>query len=175
MRVNPAAIVQNCYVVRDLDEACARFHARFGIGPFLGGGSFDLGTHRYRGQEAEPIRIRGVFAQSGPLNIELIQPLSDGPSAFRDMFPNGGEGLHHIAMFCEDYESERDAWVAAGCPVASECDLSLGATICYIDARHEFGHMLELYPEHATIRAMYQQAVDAADNWDGRQLIIPWA
>lgn len=174
-RLRPQAIVQNCYVVRDLDEACARFHARFGIGPFLGGDPVDLGPHRYRGREEQPIRIRGVFAQSGPLNIELVQPLSTAPSAFHDMFPDGGEGLHHVAMFCDDYAGERDAWVAAGYAVSSECDLSLGGTICYIDTSRELGHMLELYPENATIRAMYRQAVEAAESWDGRQLIIPWS
>lgn len=175
MHLPPAAIIQNCYVVRDLEEACARFHDRFGIGPFVGGtDSFELGTHRYRGRDAEPVRIRGVMAQSGPLNIELVQVVSKGPSAFHDLFPDGGEGLHHVAMFCDDYARERDAWVAAGYPVASECDLILGATICYIDASRDLGHMIELYPENAVIRTMYRQVEAARESWDGRDLILPW-
>ena len=64
-----------------------------------------LADHVYRGQPADPIRIRGVFVQSGELNIELIELISDAPSAFHDMF--GGatrEGLHHSALFAADYD-----------------------------------------------------------------------
>jgi hypothetical protein len=122
-----------------------------------------------------PIRLRGVFVQSGDLNIELIQILSDAPSAFHDMYSAGREGFHHVALFCDDYEGERDAWVGAGYPVASEFTVPWGANICYIDARSHFGHMIELYPEDAIIRGMYQQARDAMNGWDGTRLIVPWS
>jgi hypothetical protein len=174
-RVPPAAIVQNAYVVRDLDEACARFNARYHIGPFVGGSEFELGCHVYRGRPAAPVKVRGVFVQAGPLNVELIQVLSDGPSAFHDMFPSGKEGLHHVALFCDDYAYQRDAWVTAGSPVASEFILAWGAQICYIDARRELGHMIELYPQDPIILDMYRQARDAASGWDGSKLVIPWA
>ena len=175
IRLPAAAIVQNAYVVRDLEEACARFHSRYRVGPFVGGAVFELGSHVYRCQPAAPVKVRGVFVQAGPVNVELLQLLSDGPSAFHDMFAPGAEGLHHVALFCDDYERERDAWVAAGHSVASEFTLAWGPRICYIDARREFGHMIELYPEDTIIRGMYRQARDSALGWDGAQLIIPWS
>ena len=100
--------------------------------------------------------------------------LSTTPSAFRDMYPGAAEGFHHVAMFCDDYAARRDAFVAEGFEVASEFTVSFGAQICYIDARPALGHMIELYPENAIIRGMYQQARDAARDWDGKELIIPW-
>jgi hypothetical protein len=78
-------------------------------------------------------------------------------------------------MFCDDYERERDGWVAAGYPVASEFSVPWGAKICYIDARPIFGHMIELYPEDPIIRDMYRQARDAVQGWDGTRLIVPWS
>ena len=171
-----ASIVQNAYVVRDLEAACRRFHAHYGIGPFVGGVEFELGAHVYRGHPTPPIVLRGVFVQAGPLNLELIQLVSDTPSAFHDMYPAGSEGFHHVALFCADYERERDSWVAAGHVVASEFRLNWGPKVCYIDARREFGHMIELYPEDAIIRDMYRQARDAAVGWEGGEpLIIPWS
>lgn len=167
-------IVQNCYVVRDLDAACARLHRLYGMGPFVGGGEGVLGDHVYRGAAADPIRIRGVFVQSGDLNVELVQLLSDAASAFHDMFPGGGEGFHHNALFCADYAATRAAWVAEGCAVASEFVTGFGATICYVDARATHGHMIELYPENEIIRSMYRTARTAAAAWDGRELIVPW-
>ena len=168
------AIIQNAYVVRNLEEACERLNRLMGFGPFVGGVEAVLEQHRYHGEPAEPIRLRGVFVQSGDLNIELIEMLSDGPCAFRDMFAPGEEGMHHSAMFCADYEGERDRWVAAGYPVASEFTTAFGASICYIDTRPLLGHFLELYPEDAIIRGMYRQTVEEAEGWDGAQLIVPW-
>lgn len=167
-------IVQNCYVVNNLEDGCARWQALFGIAPFIGGGDIELRGHVYRGEPAEPIRLRGVFAQSGDLNIELIELVSTGPSAFREMFGAGEEGLHHVAMFSDDYEGEKACWTKAGCPVASEFTTDFGAKICYIDARSMLGHYIELYPEHAVIRGMYDQTVQESRDWDGERLILPW-
>jgi hypothetical protein len=109
-----AQVVQNCYVVRNLEEGCERLHQLYGIGPFVGGVQAELGSHVHRGHPAPPIVLRGVFVQSGELNVELVELISTTPSAFHDMYANGREGLHHVAMFCDDYEAERDAFVAAG-------------------------------------------------------------
>ena len=35
---------------------------------------------------------------------------------FRDIFRRGESGLHHMALRCNDYEAERDIYVAAGAP-----------------------------------------------------------
>ncbi|MEC3910999.1 VOC family protein [Sphingobium sp. CR2-8] len=169
-----ARIVQNGYVVRDLDMACERLRAMLGVGPFVGGTEVTLEDHHYRGAPTAPIRLRGVFVQSGDLNIELIQILSPGPSAFHDMIDTGRDGLHHVALFCEDYEAEKAHWVAAGHAIASEFTTGFGAKICYVDARDTLGHFIELYPEHPIIRAMYARTVEAARDWDGEQLMVPW-
>jgi hypothetical protein len=173
--MNPARIVQKCYVVKDLEEACRRLHAIYRIGPFVGGVPTSLSNHVYRGISAPPVTLNSVFVQSGELNIELIQLISDGPSAFSDMFSIGDYGFHHVAMFSDNYGAERDSFVAAGFPVASEFSVNFGATICHLDARPTLGHMIELYPENAIIRDMYRQARDAAVGWTGKELIIPWA
>jgi hypothetical protein len=173
--INRGRIVQNAYIVENLEAACERMNRLYGIGPFVGGVAFELNHHVYRGRPSPPIPLKTVFVQSGDLNIELIQLLSDAPSAFRDMYQGKSEGLHHVAMFCDNYEVERDALVAAGMPVASELLTVFGAKICYIDARETMGHMIELYPENKIIRRMYQQVKDAAIAWDKKHLIVPWA
>lgn len=174
-QTNGLEIVQNAYVVADLEAACAQFHEAYGIGPFIGGGEAELSEHVYRGSPAAPIRLTGVFVQSGQMNVELVQVLSEGPCAFTEMYPSGQQGFHHAAMFCEVYERQRDALVAAGYPVVSEFKVGLGAQICYVDTRSLNGHFLELYPEDLIIRAMYEHARLASVDWDGNgPLIRPW-
>ncbi len=120
-----------------------------------------------------------MFVQSGDMNIELVELLSDGPCAFSDLYPGKTGGFHHVAVFCDDYFAQRDALVAAGYPVASEFTVPFGAQICYIDTRPLLGHFIELYPEHEVIRDMYARTRDEGEAWannpDGRgDLIQPW-
>jgi len=168
-----AAIVQNCYVVRDLEEGCARFHRLYGIGPFVGGAIMELTEHVYRGQSAPSIRLRAAFAQAGDINIELVEPVSDAPNPFREMFPQGAGGFHHVAMFCDDFAATRNHFVAMGYPLVSEACLLPGVRVGFIDARKTIGHMIELYPENEIIRGVFRQIRDAAGSWDGKRLIIP--
>ena len=171
----PVRIVQMAYLVPDLDEACARFNRLYGWGPFIGGSEGVLADHVYRGQPAAPIRIRGVFAQSGDLNVEIIQVLSDAPSAFHDMLRDDGQPVpHHCAAVAEDYEAVRDRFVAEGFPVASEFAFA-GHRICYADTRPLLGHMTEVYPNLPLIRAMYAEARDGAAARPGDPAITPFA
>lgn len=167
------AIVQNCYVVRDLEEGCARFHRLYGIGPFVGGAIMELTEHIYRGHPAPAIRLRAAFGQAGDINIELVELVSTAPNAFRDMFPEGSEGFHHIAMFSDDFAATCRHFAGLGHPLVSEACLLPGIKVGFIDARKSIGHMIELYPENAIIRAVFRQIRDAADSWDGQSLIIP--
>lgn len=167
-------IVQNAYVTDNLPETCASLFAQFGIGPYVLAEDLVLGNHRYRGTASEPIVLDAAFAQSGDLNIEIIQVKSSGPSAFSDMFGCGTGGMHHVACFCDDYAAERDRLGRLGYPVASEFSIGDGLEICYVDTRPAFGHMVELYPRHELLIGLYGRVRALRDGWDGRQLLIPW-
>ena len=170
----PLEIVQMAYLVADLEQTCARFNTAYGWGPFVGGAEGVLADHVYRGAPAAPIHIRGVFAQSGALNVEIIELVSDAPSAFHDMIPASGEPvLHHCAAFAQDYAATRDRFVAQGFPVVSEFSFA-GRHICYVDTRPLLGHKTEIYPELPLIRAMYAEARDASDARPGSPAIIPF-
>lgn len=169
-------IEQVCYVVPDLDKGCRLFHETYGIGPFVGGSAVSLENHCYRGVDADPIALRGVFGWSAGLCIELVEVVSTGPSAFVDMLQGQrGPFLHHTATFVEDYSNARERCENAGYAIASEFAIpALDVKICYADTRALNGHMLEIYPENAGIRAMYDQARRASGDWSRGQLIIPW-
>lgn len=167
-------VVQNAYVVPDVASAAQRFHDLYGIGPFLVGRGIEMRDAVYRGQPAtEPIVLDVALAQAGEITIELMAQQTDAPSAFRDMFPDGGPGLHHVATWSQDWAKERQAFIDAGLEVAME---SLGRgdyRISFIDARPALGHMIELYPDHRDLRTLYARIRDQAANWNGLELLIP--
>ena len=167
-------IVQICYVVVDLTEACRRFNALLGIGPFVGSEEVvTIGNHLYRGKPAPPMCLSGAFVQSGDVAIELVQIHGEGPSAYHDSFPDGGEGIHHVAVICDDYAMRRDELIAQGYAIASEFEGVGGKKVCYVDTRETLGHMLELCTDRPELRAWYRQTREAAERWDGRELLIP--
>lgn len=175
MSILPVTLVQMAFLVPNLEEGCAALNRTYGWGPFLGGTEGVLAEHTYRGEPADPIRIRGVFVQTGDLNVEVIEVVSDAPSAFHEMLRADSQPiLHHCATFAEDYVAMRDHFVARGYPVVSEFGFG-GRQICYVDTRPLLGYMTEIYPEMPIIRAMYAQAREAAHRRPGEGTITPFA
>lgn len=174
MDTNPLGslhIVQNAYVVRDLDDAIERWHAAFGLGPFVVSRHLQFERVLYRGAPMA-LDISAAFVQSGELQIELICQHSPEPSAFRDMFAQEEEGLHHVAVFTEDYDRLVGACTSHGFAVATELAAAGGIGAAFIDTRDVWGHMLEVYRDNGSLRRFYRLVADAARDWDGRALII---
>jgi len=162
------------FLVPDLEAGCAALNRAYGWGPFLGGTEGVLADHVYRGEPADPIRIRGVFVQTGAINVEVIEVVSDAPSAFHEMLRGDGQPvLHHSATFAPDYVATRDHLVAQGYPVVSEFGFA-GRRICYADTRPLLGYMTEVYPDLPIIRAMYAETVEATAARAGDPAITPF-
>jgi len=99
-------------VVPDLEAAIAEWVEQ-GVGPFLTMRRVLLADYRYRGHPSRP-RIDVAFSQQAERQIELIQPVDDEPSAYRDFLAAGGSGPHHHGWFCRDYAAEVGAAARAG-------------------------------------------------------------
>jgi hypothetical protein len=167
----PLRIVQNAYIVQDLDEAIERWHAALGLGPFVVSRHLKFEHSIYRGTPM-PLDISAAFVQAGDLQIELICQHNPEPSAFRDLFAEGEEGLHHVAVFPEDYNRLISGYQARGFAVAAEVATARGAGAAFIDTRETCGHMLEVYRVNDGIRAFYRLVAGAARDWDRRTLTI---
>lgn len=174
MSVVQVSLVQMAFLVPNLEEGCAALNRAYGWGPFLGGTEGVLADHVYRGASAPPIRIRGVFVQTGTINVEVIEVISDAPSAFHESLRADGQPvLHHCATFAADYAAARDHLVAQGYPMVSEFGFA-GRRICYVDTRPLLGYMTEIYPELPIIRAMYAETVEVSAARPGEGAILPF-
>lgn len=161
--------VQLAYVARSLPEKCEQLFKAFDIGPFIRAANLELTNHRLWGKPADPFIIDAAFAQSGDVNIEVIELKSPGPNAMTVMFQGAHEGIQHIACFCDDVFAERDRLAGLGYLTVSEFQLG-DITICFVDTRAIFGHMVELYQEHPLLRDLYARTRRLRDDWDGKTL-----
>jgi hypothetical protein len=164
--LNQRQIVQNAYVVNDVFKSAERMVELVGAGPFFVLEHIALSESLYRGK---PVHFdhTSAYGQCGPIMIELVQQNNDAPSAFRDMYAPGEEGLHHVASFVKDFDAEVDRYAALGFEAANLATTTGGTRFAYIDTTSLLGHMVEFYEDDQGVRDFYAMVAAASVDWDG--------
>ena len=164
-------IIQNAYVVNDVDEAVARCHQLWGLGPFFVRRNFVLEDVTYRGAPSA-LEISVAYVQSGDIMVELVTQLNDAPSAFRDVFAPGQEGFHHVAVEMDDHDRQVAHYRDLGFEVVTELSTPEGRGASYIDTRVALGHMVEVYKVNESLRDLYARVKQASEDWNGETLTV---
>ncbi len=160
----PGAIRQNGYVVRDLAAAIDEWLA-IGVGPWikLSAAAYPI---EYRGSTIHP-ELEIAFANSGELQIELIQQLDAGPSIYREFLDAGHEGFHHLAWWASDYDAFLAAADVAGWTSVYGGDSGGVARFCYFDNTRSSSTCIEVMELNDMTGWMMNHVRQAAHDWDG--------
>jgi catechol 2,3-dioxygenase-like lactoylglutathione lyase family enzyme len=159
-------IRQNGYVVRDIEAAMKHWTQVLGIGPFFYMPHLEAETFVYRGKPSG-VDMSIALANSGDLQIELIQQHNDEPSLYKDFLDAGREGLQHVSSWVADIQPEIDRLTAAGHVIAQEGTLAGGIRFVYFDTEQHPGTVFEMSNLAGALAALPQMVADAARNWDG--------
>jgi len=165
MPVFPGPIRQNAYVVPDLHAEMERW-LRLGVGPWIVLPSFVQADSEYRGRATAPVVSIG-FANSGELQIELIQQEDDAPSIYKEFTDGGRSGFHHVAFWSEDFDATMAATRDAGWPVVHHGTGGGLARFAYVDAGGFTSTVVEVMELNDVTRAMTASVREAAVAWDG--------
>src|SRR5215510_15296832 len=106
-------VCQNGYVVRDIASPMKFWTEVLLVGPFFYVPAVKTDWYRYRGKDS-PLEMSVALANSGDLQIELIQQRNDAPSMYLDFLREHGEGLQHMSCWSTDYQALYDRAIAAG-------------------------------------------------------------
>jgi catechol 2,3-dioxygenase-like lactoylglutathione lyase family enzyme len=160
-------IRQNGYVVRDVEAAMRHWTEVLGVGPFFYFERAPVTALRAGGTTRDPA-VSIALANSGDLQIELIQPRDDGPSAWRDFQDGGGEGLQHVAFWTNSFDAALAAALAAGHEVAQAgCSGGPDGRFVYFRATGHPGTMIELSEVSGAKGRFFALVAEAARTWDG--------
>ena len=162
--------VQLGYVVDDVFAAAHRFASTYGAGPFFVLEHIPCVEVLYRGQPGT-FDHSAAYGQWGPLMVELFVQHDDEPSAVREMYAAGEQGLHHMAFFVEDHASTAARLEELGCPQAQIGWANNRTRFAFHDARATLGHYVEIYPPAPGTKAFYEMVRTAAQGWDGKNVI----
>jgi len=163
-------IRQIAYFVPNIRAAAERHSALFGSGPYFVAEHIPLRRALHRGKEAA-LDHSSAYGQWGELMIEFVQQNNPGPSVFYDLYPDGGEGLHHVALIVDDLAKTRAQFEAEGMETALHAEMMDGFPFLMMDAVRETGHFIELYEGVPALVDFYAMVRDASAGFDGREVI----
>ena len=95
---------QNGYVVRDIEKAMTHWVEVMGVGPWYYIDRVQTDWFRHRGVDSA-VEMSIALANSGDLQIELIQQRNDAPSMYKEFLEAGYEGLQHLAFWSKNYQA----------------------------------------------------------------------
>lgn len=162
-------VFQNAWVVDDVAEAMRHWVEVMGVGPFFVT-EFKRGMlldTLYRGRPAD-VTMKVAIAQAGPVQIELIEPVGEGPSCYRDTVKRGRNGFHHVCVWTHDFEADRNFYESRGFPAANMGRVANGMRFAYYDTSKIYDCMVEIIDHHPDAVARFKMIADAARDWDGR-------
>ncbi|MFD1538870.1 VOC family protein [Nonomuraea guangzhouensis] len=162
-------ISQIGYVVRDIRASMDHWISH-GVGPWFYLEKVELDYFRYRGADS-PLEMSAAVANSGGIQIELIQQRNDAPSVYRDFLTAGREGAQHVAYWTSDYQTLYDKALSLGYRVAQEGLLG-GGRFAYLDTEHDPGTMIEISDTGSVKGELFAFVREATATWDGTKPII---
>jgi hypothetical protein len=155
-------LFQAAWVVENLDSAL-RHWGSLGVGPFFVFRKLAI-DFQYRGNPATA-EVSFALAQAGPMQIELVAQHDARPSAYRDTYPLGKSGFHHVGCLVEDYDAAIGSYITREIELVVE-GVNGGVRYAYLDTRHEIGCMTEIVGNRASLASMYEMIRIAGQDWD---------
>ncbi len=160
-------IRQNGYVVRDIRAAIIHWVDVHGVGPWFFVEKVQTDWFRYHGADS-PLDMTVALANSGDLQIELIQQNNDAPSLYRDFLEAGHEGLQHVAYWSTDYQAMLGRALAAGYRVGHEGQIGgEQGRFCYFESDAHPGSLVEISDISGNKGRFFEHIRRAAADWDG--------
>jgi hypothetical protein len=159
-------IAQIGYVVRDIRASMDHWVAN-GIGPWFYIDRVQTDYFRHRGIDSD-MEMSVAVANSGDVQIELIQQRNDAPSAYKEFLDAGREGMQHVAYWTTDFQALYDRAIALGYRVLQEGRIGgEQGRFAYLDTEHEPGTVIEISDISGPKGQFFKYVRDVARDWDG--------
>lgn len=161
------------YVVDDIEASMAHWSDVMGVGPWFYNPKVPIEDYVYEGQRYEP-HNSVALANSGFMQVELIQVRNDVPSMYRDFRTAGHRGLQHVAYWTQDFDADLARMEAEGCRVKMGGTVGANGRFVYFDREAHPGTVIELSEVVGPKGRMFELIHAASLDWDGSDPIRPF-
>jgi hypothetical protein len=117
------------------------------------------------------VDISLALANSGTLQIELIQQRNDAPSLYLDFLRAGHEGLQHLGYGTHTFDADVARLLEQGYSIGHAGSVSGRGPFVYLLTESHPGTIVELFDMSQGRERVFAGIAAAAQNWDGRDPI----
>jgi hypothetical protein len=170
-------IRQAGYVVRDIEASMTYWSQALGVGPWFYNPRVPISNYRYHG-DAYEVHNSVALANSGPLQVELIQTRNDAPSMYRDFMRAGNTGLQHVAYWTEQFDADMERLAALDFRVAMSGEVGERGRFVYFEPIAHVGlhpgTVIELSEVAGPKGKLFRMIREASEGWDGSDPVRPF-
>ncbi|MGM0858831.1 MAG: VOC family protein [Pseudomonadota bacterium] len=161
------------YVVPDIEAAMKHWSQVMGVGPFFYNPRVPIEGYHYNG---EPFEVENsvALANSGFIQVELIQTRNDAPSMYRDFMQAGNMGLQHVAYWTKTFDADLARMLELGFRVRMEGNVGANGRFVYFDREAHPGTVIELSEVLGPKGRMFEMIHEVSIGWDGRDPVRPF-
>ena len=161
-------VMQNAFVVADLDGALDHWTQVMGVGPFFLFERIDFAQVWYRGQPAN-IDLTVAIGYWGDLQIELIRQNNIAASIYSD-FP-ARTGLQHMGVITDSVDRDLERLAPLGIEPVQHGATRAGLRFAYVSTDWHPGGMIELIESNPAMMKFFDKMRADALQWDGKDPI----
>ena len=161
------------YVVDDIEAGMKHWSDVMGVGPWFYNPRVPIEDYTYDGVRHEP-HNSVALANSGEMQVELIQIRNDVPSMYRDFREKGLRGLQHIAFWTTDFEADLDMMLGRGFTVKMSGCVGKNGRFVYFAEQDHPGSCIELSEVLGPKGKMFDLIRTSSVDWDGLNPVRPF-
>ena len=165
------SVCQNGYIVRDIQSSMRHWIDVMGVGPWFYIEDVKTDWFRHRGEDSD-VKMSIALANSGDLQIELIQQRNDAPSLYKEFIDAGHEGMQHMSCWTRDYQGLYDKALSLGYVVGHEGQIGgEKGRFAYFDTQTVQGTIIEISDISGNKGQLFDHIRTVAAGWDGSDAI----
>ena len=156
------------FVVRDIEKAMVHWSRALGVAPWFYREDVGAQEFRYYGETSALPKLSIALANSGDLQIELIQQRNDAPSLYLDTLARNGECAQHIAYWTSDrYDELHEKLLDGGYVEGHGGRMGSRGRFAYFVHQELPSGMIELSETTGGKGEYFQKVALSAKAWDG--------
>ena len=161
------------YVVPDIEKAMDHWSKTMGVGPWYYNPKVPIEDYQYEGKPYE-VHNSVALANSGFVQVELIQTRNDAPSMYRDFMIAGNTGLQHVAYWTEQFDDDLGRMESEGFRVKMSGNVGESGRFVYFDKEMHPGTVIELSEVVGPKGRLFKTIYEASQGWEGDDPIRPF-
>ncbi|ETW11400.1 hypothetical protein ATO8_17055 [Roseivivax marinus] len=160
-------------VVDDIEAGMRHWSDVMGVGPWFYNPQVPIEDYTYDGESYAP-HNSVALANSGDMQVELIQTRNDVPSMYRDFMEKGLRGLQHVAFWTNTFDADLESMQERGFTVKMSGRVGENGRFVYFAEEHHPGTCIELSEVLGPKGRMFDLIRAAATGWDGTDPVRPF-